>query len=49
MLALTLLAPAARAQISWQGQEDAFQVGGLDAIPMVGDRPGGIPGRHARF
>ena len=29
MLALTLLAPAARAQISWQGQGDAFQVGGL--------------------
>ena len=29
LLALTLLAPAASAQISWQGQEDAFQVGGL--------------------
>ena len=29
MLALTLLAPAAWAQISWQGQGDAFQVGGL--------------------
>jgi len=29
LLALTLLAPAARAQISWQGEEDAFQAGGL--------------------
>ncbi|HOC54191.1 MAG TPA: hypothetical protein PKI20_01070 [Verrucomicrobiota bacterium] len=29
MLVLALFAPAARAQISWQGQGDAFQVGGL--------------------